>query len=81
MAVDELVLETNGDGHRFDIVVDDDDDDVEDERYRELTSRDFGRRLPRALSLSEGKSGGLVEFWFVVLGLFIVVDTAATIAY
>lgn len=82
MAVDEAVLETNGDGQRFDVVDDvEEDEDEEEERYREVTSRDFGRRFARAFSGSEGKRGGLVRFWLVVLELLIVVDTAATIAY
>jgi hypothetical protein len=74
--------EIDGEAHRLDVeVVDADADDM----YRELTSRDFGRRGARALSGSEGNNGGLVGFWLcvvlvvdVVLG-FIGVETAATI--
>jgi hypothetical protein len=74
--------EIDGEAHRLDVeVVDADAVDM----YRELTSRDFGRRGARALSGSEGNNGGLVGFWLcvvlvvdVVLG-FIGVETAATI--
>lgn len=78
--------EIDGEAHRLDVeVVDADADADADDMYRELTSRDFGRRGARALSGSDGNNGGLVGFWLcvvlvvdVVLG-FIGVETAATI--
>lgn len=75
--------EINGDEDR--LVVEEEED--EEDMYREVTSRDLGRRGARALSGSDGNRGGLVGWWFcvaavaatgVVLG-FIVVETAATI--
>jgi hypothetical protein len=76
--------EIDGEAHRLDVEVVDADADADD-MYRELTSRDFGRRGARALSGSDGNNGGLVGFWLcvvlvvdVVLG-FIGVETAATI--
>ena len=78
--------EIDGEGHRLDVeVVDAVADADADDMYRELTSRDFGRRGARALSGSDGNNGGLVGFWLcvvlvvdVVLG-FIGAETAATI--
>lgn len=82
MAVDEIVLETNGDGQRFDVIDDvEEDEDEEEERKREVTSRDLGRRFAGALWGSEGKRRILVRFWLVVLELLNVFDTAVTIAY
>ena len=78
--------EIDGEAHRVDVeIVDADVDEEDDDMYRELTSRDFGRRGARALSGSDGNNGGLAGFWLcvvlvvdVVLG-FIGVETAATI--
>lgn len=74
--------EIDGEAHRLDVeVVDADADDM----YRELTSRDFGRRGARALSGSDGNKGGLAGFRFcVVLAVDLVLgfigdETAVTI--
>lgn len=52
------VPETEGERHR--LRTDAELEEVEDDKYREVTSRDLGRRATAPLSGSEGNKGGLV---------------------